>query len=801
MNYFSQIVKSLRVRKSLSVLNIFGLSVCIGTALLILFYVRFELSFDSFHDGKRIYRAESRLYEGNVLTDNWATTTFGHAPVMYNEIPGIEQYTRVTAQDREQEVSYNDRKFTEEHYCYTEPSFFDLFNFPIIKGEPKGQLVRPNTVVLTESAAYRYFADDDPIGKILCFKTSSSEQHFEVTGIIADMPYNSHLRYDFLLSYSSIPETRRDIWYIHGVYTYVRLETGRSPHDVENGFHSISRKYKTTALKHKDWRIELVPLKDIHLTPRKSYEKEKKGSRTAVNILSVMAVALLLAGWLNALNLTTARYLERSREFGLRKIFGAARRQIIMQGLLEAGLLNLLSLLLAFGWIEIILPIASRWVGLNFTSGIFESPECWAMVLTILVCGTMAIGLYPSFMLTRIRPSDIMRGKMIHSRKGNSIRKTLIIFQFVVSFVLVSGTFVVIKQINYMQQEMSSVSFNNILVLKHPAFTEDISIRMENFKKRLKLESYISHVSVSGAVPGVEVANYFTNRQYGSDISEVKLIQMFAVDEDYLTLYSPEFICGRGFSEEHGNELNKVVINEVAARLLGYASPEDALGKQLAMEVVKEPLEIIGVVKNYHQQSLAEPYKPIMFFMKDRVPIIANPYISIKIESEITPKRIAEIEQIYRTYFPTAVFSYFKLSDYNHELYKSDRNFSWIFTCASLLAIFVACLGLWVMTLFSTMSRVKEIGIRKVLGADKTSLFWVLTHELIILTALATVVGTPISVILMNEWLDSYAFHVSLPWWGYAVSCILMMCIALSTVISQVWRVIRLKPMHILRNE
>ncbi len=275
MEYFSQIIKSQRVKKSLTALNLLGLSVCIGSALLILFYVRFELSFDTFHDGDRIYRVESRLYEGNVLTDNWATTTFGHAPVMFREIPGIEQYVRVTAQDREQEVTYKDRQFIEEKYCYTEPAFFDLFNFPIIKGEKEGQLVRPNTVVITESTAHRYFADSDPIGKILTFKTPSSEQHFEVTGIIADMPYNSHLRYDFLLSYSSIPEARRDIWYIHGVYTYIRLKPGKSPSDIEENFHSISEKYKTSALKYKDWRVELIPLKDIHLTPRKSYEKEE----------------------------------------------------------------------------------------------------------------------------------------------------------------------------------------------------------------------------------------------------------------------------------------------------------------------------------------------------------------------------------------------------------------------------------------------------------------------------------------------------------------------------------------------
>lgn len=801
MEYLSQIIRSQRARKSLSVLNVFGLSVCVGVALLILFYVRFEWSFDSFHDGGRVYRAESRLYEGEVLTDNWATTTFGHAPVMYREIPGIEQYVRVTAQDREQEVTYQDRQFMEEHYCYTEPAFFDLFHFPMVKGERKGQLLRPHTAVITESTARRYFNEEEPIGKILTFKTPSSELHFEVTGVMADMPYNSHLRYDFLLSYSSIPEARRDIWYIHGVYTYVRLEPGKSAGEIERTFQSLSWKYKTQALKHKDWRIELIPLKEIHLTPRKAYEKEEKGSRTAIRILSVMAVALLLIGWVNALNLTIARYLERGREFGLRKVFGASHRQIITQGLLESGLLNLAALVLAFGWIEVLLPVAFRWTGQNFAFDLFESPVYWVMALLVFVAGTLFVGLYPSLLLTHVKPSEIMRGKWLHSRKGNRTRRALIVVQFIASFVLVSGTFVVMKQVHYMQQETAAVSSARVLVLKHPALTDDMPARMENFKKRLEQIPYVSHVAISGAVPGVEVANYFTNRPYGSDLSEIKLIQMFAVDSDYLDLYAPEILCGRGFSENYGNELNKVVLNEKAVRLLGYASPEEALGEQLAMEVLKEPLEVVGVIRDYHQQSLAEPYKPILFFMKERVPLIATPYISIKMKTEAGSKQLAEIEQIYKSYFPLAVFSYFRLSDYQDGLYKSDRNFSRIFTCASLLAVFVACLGLWIMALFSTRARVREIGIRKMMGADRKSLFFILTRELVWLTLVATLLGTPVSIVLMEQWLKSYAFHVALPWWGYGVAFVLMMCITLLTVIRQVWRVIRVEPMRVLRDD
>lgn len=801
MDYLGQIAKSQRTRKSLSIINILGLSVSIAAALLILLYVRFELSYDSFHDGECVYRVESRLSEGGVLTDNWATTTFGHAPVMSREIPGIETYVRLTAQDKEQVVSYEDKQFTESQYCYAEPSFFEIFNFPIVKGEKSGQLTRPNTVVLTESAAHRYFGHTEALGKILTFRTAVTEQRFEITGIIADMPANSHIHFDFLLSYASIPKERQDIWYIHGVYTYVRLKTGKTASGIESAFRRISDKYKTEALKHKDWGVELIPLKNIHLTPQKAYEKEVKGSRTAIYILSVMALALLVTGWVNALNLTVARFLERGKEFGVRKAFGASRKQMFTQGLIEAGMINSFAALVALGWVEVFLPIVSSWTEQSFGNHALLQLDFLGVVLAVVVLGTLFTGLYPSFLLAQIRPSAIMRGRLLHSKKGNKMRKALIVVQFVASFVLITGTIVVVKQVQYMQGETASVSMRQILVIKYPVYTKDITTRMESFRKQLKQNTYVRKVTVSGAVPGVEVANYFTNRPYGSDLSEVKLIQMFAVDYDYLNTYTPEMIAGRGFSEVHGDELNKVVLNEEAARLLGFNLDESALGKQLKMEVVNEPLEVIGIVKNYHQQSLAMPFKPIIFFLKERVPFIATPYISVLIDGTMSSARLAEIERIYKDFFPSSLFSYFYLDDFNQSQYKEDRNFGWIFASAALLAVFVACLGLWVVTLFSTLARTREVGVRKVLGATKTNLFVVLTRELLLLTVLASAIGIPVSAFLMHSWLEGYAFHTSLPLWIYIVTFVLLVIIAFITIARQVVRVIGLKPMRILRSE
>lgn len=800
MNYLHQIIRSQRRRKSLSIINILGLSVCVAAALLLFLYVRFVVSYDSFHEGERVYRVESRLYDGQILTDNWATTTYGHAPVMFREIPGIETVVRLTAQDREQVVTFQDIQFVETRYCTTEPSFFDIFHFPIIEGEKKGQLTRPNTLVLSRTAARRYFADADPIGQTLTFRTATSSQNYEVTGVIEDMPANSHLQFDFLLSYATIPAQFQDIWYIHGVYTYVRLEPGADPHEIEHIFSTISDKYKTEALRHKRWEVELIPLSDIYLTPRKGYEKESKGNVTALYILSAMAVALLLIGWVNALNLMVARLLERGKEFGVRKAYGASRMQTLLLGILESGGVNLFAVFLALGWVEVLLPFVYSLTGIPFGIYAWRDPVFWMVTSIVFLLGTFIIGFYPSIRMIRIRPTDIMRGKLLHGKKGNRIRKILIVVQFTASFILICGTFIVVGQVWFMRQQGKAEGMEKILVMKYPSFTEDLRNKVVSFKNALKQNPSVAQVSVSGAIPGVEVANYFTNRRLESDVTDTKLMQMFSVDTDYLDTYQQELVCGRGFAETYGDETDHVVLNEEAVKVLGYTSNEEAIGKKLVMEILEQPLTIIGVVKDYHQESLAVTYKPILFFMTQRVPFIATPYISVRLTGERNTSLLKEIEQEYRAFFPTSLFSYFYLNDFHNNIYKEDLNFGRIFGCSALLAVFVACIGLWTITLFSSLSRKKEVSVRKVLGAGDGSLFLELTRELLILTLTGSLIGIPLSVILMNRWLETYAFHISMSWWIFPLAFLLLAGVAILTVWRQVSKVIRTKPVETLRD-
>lgn len=798
--YFQSFLVSVKTKQIYPVINLIELSVSIAGALLLLLYIVFEFSYDSFHDGKDVYRVESRFYEGTQLTDNWATTTYGHAPVMQEKIPGIELTVRVTAQDREQVVCYQDRSYTESGYCYTEPTFFRLFNFPLVEGDKQTPLNRPYTAVITRSAAARYFGDASPIGKILTFKTSGAQQHFEVTALIDDMPHHSHIRYDFLLSYASIPANRQDIWYIHGVYTYLKLKPDIGTEAITSAFSTLSSGYKTLALKHKDWKIELIPLSDIHLNPQKPYEKEAKGNRNMLYVLAVLAIAMLLIAWVNYLNLTVAQLLERLKEMILKKILGAGNRHILTQFLLESLFINVLAMLFAFLILFDILPWIQKWTGIKLDLSVAYSANFILIAGAIVLTGTLLAGIYPAIIVTRIQLVQIMRGKLVHGQKANQIRKCLVIVQFVASFVLISGTLVVFTQLKYMENASLGVDIASVIVVKHPAYTDNMAEKIDGFKNKLRGDAAVQNVTVSGAIPGVEVANYFSNRKFGAPVSEAKLVQMFAVDCSFLDTYKIEIIEGRGFKEGYEEDLNKVVINEETVKLLGYQSASAALGQRITMEVLSEPLEVIGIAKNYHQQSLVQTYKPIMFFIKEKVPFISTPYISVKINHETTlSEALTRVEQCYTSYFPETPFEYFYLDSFYNNQYKSNRNFGFMFALSALLAVFVACVGLWVISLFSSRNRLREVCLRKVLGASNKSLFLLLTKELIQLVILAAILGTPVSIYLMHEWLSGYAFNIGVQLWIYIVSAILLLAIGFVTVIYQVMRVLKEKPNSILK--
>lgn len=803
-NYWNSTCRNLMKRKAFSFINIFGLAVGMASALLILTYVAFEFSFDKMH-GKsdRIYRVQSTFHEGEVLTDDWATSSFGYGSAMQENLAGIEDYTRVGCIIQpEQLVKYGELCFRENEIAYADPGFFRLFDFELLKGDRATCLSTPGQVVVTERIARKYFRDEEPLGKILIFNSNIGKVSYEVTGVMKEMPSNSHINYNFLLSYKSLPEWVQEYWYKHEAYTYILLDSPERKEEIERAFPQLAEKYKTEeALKNKTWGIRLEPLEEIHLNPQLGYEAEVKGNRSAIIALIFGAIAILVIAWINYINLTVAHSMERAKEVGVRRVVGAFPKQLVGQFLFEALVMNLIAFIIAIGLIELLLPAFNQLVGRMVTFSVWFTEYWGLLVLLLFVAGIYISGYYPARALLHKKPVVLLKGKFQNNRAGESTRKVLVIVQYTASMILLCGTLVVFAQLSYMRRQSLGVKTDQILVIKSPAPTEDMKTRLEAMRKALKRLPLASEVTCSGSVPGEEVAMFLSNRRAHDALKQNRLYEMLGCDPDYIEAYGLEVVAGRGFSEEYGDDVNKLVINETAVRMLGYVNNEDAIGEEISVETVGEPMQVIGVVKDYHQQALNKNYTPIMLFHKDKIDWIPQRYISVVMKTGDPSALVSQVAGIWNNYFSDSSFDYFFLDQFYDSQYRQDEAFGVLMGGFTGLAIFVSCLGLWVLVMFACAVRTKEMGIRKVLGASRWNLFYQLGKEFFIPVMIAIFIALPIAWFSMNAWLSHYAFRTDLKMWFFLLPVVLMLLISFLTVAGQTMKVIYSKPARSLKYE
>lgn len=803
-NYWNSTIKNLTKKKGFSAITILGLAIGMAAALLILTYVAFEFSFDNMHSKRdRIFRVESRFYENGELTDDWGSSSAGYAPAMKQNISGIEDYTRVGSQYYpEQVVKYGELLYRENGITYVDGNFFRFFDYELLKGDPDHCLDAPNQVVITERIANKYFKGADPIGKILIFRSNVGETACEVTGVMKEMPANSHVRYNMLISLKTMPKWMDEYWYRHELYTYVLLDSPELKKQVEDAFPAMAEKYKTDeALKTKTWAIQLVPLTEIHLNPQKSYEPEPKGSRSSMIVLVFAALAILCIAWINYINMTVARSMERAREVGIRRASGASRKQIIVQFLFESLIMNLLSLVLAIGIMEAVLPSFNSLTGKELSFSIWITTWLGAILLVIFATGVFASGFYPAMILSGIKPIKLLKGKFTHSPSANLTRKVLVVVQYVASLILLCSTLVVYAQLDYMRKSALGVRTDETLVLKFPAQCDDMAMKLEAMRKELALLPSVKYVTVSGAVPGTEVADFLSIVRENDVLKQARLLEMLICDADYLNAFDLKLAAGRGFSEEFGNDGYKLVLNEEAVRTLGFGSAEEAIGERLNVETVGEPMQIIGVVKNYHQQSLNKDYTPILFAFHDQLNWMKRRYISIVIDKGNPKELVDKVERVWNRYFPDSSYDSFFLDQFFDQQYKQDEVFGLIVALFAILAIFISCMGLWVLVMFACSTRIREMGIRKVLGASKKQLFVELGREFFILIGLSIVIALPIAWIVMDNWLSHYSFRTDWKLWFFLFPVLLLCVISLLTISWQTAKTIMTKPARSLRYE
>ena len=821
-NYLQTALRNLLKSKFYSFINIFGLSVGIAGCLLIAQYVVFEKSYDNFHQqAAQIYRVQLNMYQQGELVLASAENYPGTGPALKAELPEVVEYTRLynLGYKNNVVVTYEDApngpvQFKHRKLMYADSAFFSMFSFPLLSGNPHTMLAEPFTIAISESYAKRYFGEEEPIGKMLRLQDDDfNDELCKVTGVFKDIPHNSHLKFDVLISYKTLynrgeyARERYDLtWRRKDFYTYILVKEGTDPAQLSAKFPAIIDKYSPglAAQNRKDEFI-LQPLPDIHLHSDLAEEAEPNGNARVVYFLIIIAGFILVIAWINYINLSTARSMERGREVGVRKALGAFRHQLIKQFLFESLLVNLCAILIASVLVSLLLPAFNTLTGLQFSWVSFWSQSwLWGLLAALFLAGTVLSGLYPALILASFRPASVLKGKVRAARHGILLRKALVVFQFVAAIVLVAGTAVVYRQINHMLQQDLGFNIEQTLVLERPSirprdFNAQKSI-IDNFKTELLRNPAIQKVAGAAFVPGHTRKFKFNFRKYATPAEEAQAIRVNAVDYDFFDTFEMKILAGRGFSEDYTTDADTaIVITASAARLLGFDNIEDAVGSTLTIDFGGQEgsMNVIGIVNDFHQVSLKEAVEPMVIFLD---PFGAE-YYAMKVSTYNLPATIEYVQTTWNKVFPDNPFSYFFLDDYFNRQYQTDQRFGKLFGVFAALALFVGGLGLLGLSAFTTQQRTKEIGIRKVLGASVSNIMLLLSRDFVQLLLIANLIAWPLVYFSMEQWLTQFAYRIDVGWWLLIASGLIVMVIALSTVSIQTIKAAVVNPVDSLKDE
>ena len=804
-NYLKTALRNLLRGKVSTIINILGLGLGLAAFIGIGAYVRYERSYDRMliPPEQTIYRVESQFYKGGQLTDDWATSTNGYALALKKHFPEVADYTRIDWSNSERVVRRGNIRFREAHICFADSNFFSFFPYTWLHGDKTTALREVNSIVISASAAKKYFGNTDPIGQKLEIIMVSTSFPCTVTGVFDDPPANSTMQFSMLLSWAMQSDWKKKTWYVHESYTFLKLVPGASPALVEAGFPAVAEGYKNgPAMKDSKWGITLVPLQNIHLQPVKPNEIEVKGNRHAVEFLNVLAYVILLIACINYINLSTARALQRAKEVGMRKVSGARPWQLIGQFLLESLLLGLPALVLGVVLAALASVVLPRWLGSDRNYSAMAHGVFWGRVGLVYLGAVMLSGLYPALVMTRFQPITVLKGRYSFSRGGILLRRGLVVFQFVLGFLLIAGTLAVYRQLLYMRNQDAGVRVEQTLVIKAPVSATGYAEKTTALSSRLQGLSGVSGVTLSGAVPGREVGEFLANRRFGADKNEERLYEMLKVDFDFLRIYKPQLIAGRGFDPTRPADSTGLVLNESAVRSLGFGSPEAALGQQVWLEANPGRTDkVIGVIRDYHQQGLQTAYTPLILFMDPAYPWVPVQYYSLKLDTRDMARMVDGVRRVWSDVFPESSFDYFFLDEFYDRQYQDDRQFARVTTLFSALAIFIGLIGLLGLTAHAAARRTREIGIRKVLGASAAGIMGLLSLDLIRLLVVASLLAFPISWWTIHQWMQGYAFRAPLSWWLLVAPVPVLLIVTFGTTSWLSWRAARVNPVESLRSE
>ena len=805
-NYIKTAFRSLQNNKGFTAINVLGLALGLATCLLIVFYVVDELSYDRYNvNASRIYRVDEDLKLGDNKVQ-YAVCMAPLAQTLKNDFPDVENTVRLKNIGG-MHVTKGTESILEYNALFADPSVFYVFTLPVIYGDKKTALTEPNTVVITEDMAKKYFGRLNVVGENLIID-GNSQKPIKVTAVIENIPEQSHFHADFLVSMASNPDSKSIEWLRSDYNTYVLMRKGADYKKLEAQFPQFLRKYSGGQMQQElnmsydtfekngsFFRLNMMALTDIHLHSNLTGELGINGSVQYVYIFSAIAIFILLIACVNFMNLSTARSANRAKEVGVRKVLGSARKYLIFQFLAESTMVTFIAVIIALVVTMLFLPafnhFADKSIAINLHTLIWLLPSA---LIAIVFIGFLA-GLYPAFFLSAFSPMQVLKGKISTGFKGGALRSSLVVFQFSISIFLIVGTLVINNQLHYIQNRDLGYNRNQVLIIQH-AF--ELGDHAKTFKQEIKQLPGVSNATLSGYLP--VKSNRATGIFYKEAVADPKKSlypQIWSVDEDYIATLAMKIKSGRNFSAQMPSDSNAIVINETAAKFLGFSDPVNKIVYRSSggPNPTYKPYTIIGMVKDFNFSSLHDNISPVVMQLNTD-----NSSLSIKVSTANIPALLSQIEDKWKGFTP-AHFQYTFMDQDFDAMYRSEQRIGTIFIAFTTLAILIACLGLFGLAAYAAEQRTKEIGIRKVLGASIANIAGMLSKDFIKLICISIVISTPLAWYFMQKWLQDFAYRVNIDWWVFVIAGVAALFIAFITISFQSVKAAVANPVKSLRSE
>jgi putative ABC transport system permease protein len=786
--------------KLYSFINVFGLAIGLSICMIISLWVLRELSYDRFHENAdRIYRVERELFRDNLYS-RWPITGGRYKQALIDDYPEIVNAVRLWR--REFAIKDHKNAVHRQEMFAADNSVFEMFDFHLEDGNEQSALSDPMTVVLTRENAVKYFGTGDAIGKSLTLEWQGEQTDFKVTGILDEVPENSHIHFDMLLSITSYKEEPYTDWRSNYLYTYVQVQENTSKQDLEEKLKAfvtqrLEPEYGDLLFQgrsiHEVLKMHLFPIRDIHLYPSANWEVEPGGNISSVYIFSCIAVLILIIACMNFVNLSTARASKRAKEVSLRKTVGAEKHQLRGQFIQESVLMAFVSLVLALMMSSLFIQAYNGIFAENLSLSAFLQLKYMIILAGATFMVGVLAGLYPAFYLTKFEPVKVMKGGPLSGRGKSVFRRNMVIIQFSISIILIVAVFTVYKQMRYIQTRSLGFDKENVLII--PVRSQKIAQNYESFRNELIRNSQIVTASASSEVPA---DSHYSNSYVNPPESDEPISMiLFSSDHDYVETYRLEVLAGRAFSRDFSTDTEgTIILNESAAQRIGW-TPEEAVGKTLVGGYSESEVQVVGVIKNFHFKSLRREVEPMALFL---YPDYIRE-ISVRIMPGDVGRVLNFIQKTWETSFPGEQFEYSFLDNRINQLYDSEKKMQDLFVIFSALSILVGCLGLLGLVSFTAELKTKEIGIRKVLGASTSSVIVLLSKEFIKWILLANVVAWPLAWFIMNKWLQNFAYKTNMGWIVFLLAGLVTISIAIFTFIFQTVRTASAKPVNSIRYE